>query len=152
MIQVRKARLGDETAIYELIKELAVYEKEPAEVTNTISELKTHLFEDKICDSLIATYKNEIVGFTLFYISYSTWKGKCLYLEDFYVKGKYRKQGIGAQLFNETINIAKSIKAKRMDWQVLSWNEIAINFYKKQGTNLDAGWINGRISFKNGYA
>ena len=66
MIQVRKARLGDETAIYELIKELAVYEKEPDEVTNTISELKKHLFDDKICDALIATNKNEVVGFTLF--------------------------------------------------------------------------------------
>lgn len=148
MIQVRKARLGDETAIYELIKELAVYEKEPAEVTNTISELKTHLFEDKICDSLIATYKNEIVGFTLFYISYSTWKGKCLYLEDFYVKKNYRKHGIGELLFNETIEIAKSIKAKRMDWQVLEWNDVALNFYKKHETQLDSAWVNGRISFE----
>lgn len=149
MIQIRKSRLGDETAIYELIKELAVYENAPDAVTNTISELKKHLFEDKICDALIATNKNEVVGFTLFYISYSTWKGKCLYLEDFYVKKNFRKNGIGELLFNETIEIAKSIKAQRMDWQVLEWNDIAINFYKKQNTQLDSGWVNGRISLNN---
>ena len=152
MIKIRKAIPGDEATIFELIKELALYEKEPLEVTNTASDLKQHLFEDSICHSIVATDNNQIIGFALYYISYSTWKGKCLYLEDFYVKEKYRKQGIGAQLFNETINIAKSIKAKRMDWQVLSWNELAINFYKKLGTNLDTGWINGRISFKSGYA
>ena len=79
MIQIRKAQTGDEIAIYELIKELAVYEKAPEEVSITISELKEHLFEDHICDALVATYNNEVVGLTLFYISYSTWKGKCLY-------------------------------------------------------------------------
>ena len=148
MIQIRKARIGDETAIYELIKELAVYENSPDSVTTTIPELKKHLFEEKICDALIAEDNNKVVGFTLFYISYSTWKGKCLYLEDFYVKKNYRKHGIGALLFNGTIEIAKSIKAQRMDWQVLEWNDIAINFYKKQHTQLDSGWINGRISFE----
>ena len=148
MIQIRKARIGDETDIYELIKELAVYENSPDSVTNTIPELKKHLFEEKICDALIAEDNNKVVGFTLFYISYSTWKGKCLYLEDFYVKKNYRKHGIGSLLFNGTIEIAKSIKAQRMDWQVLEWNDIAINFYKKQHTQLDSGWINGRISFE----
>ena len=148
MIQIRKARIGDETDIYELIKELAVYENSPDSVTNTIPELKKHLFEEKICDALIAEDNNKVVGFTLFYISYSTWKGKCLYLEDFYVKKNYRKHGIGSLLFNGTIEIAKSIKAQRMDWQVLEWNDIAINFYKKHNTQLDSGWINGRISFE----
>ena len=147
MIKIRKARVGDETAIYGLIKELADYEKAPEEVSNTISDLKKHLFEEKLCDALIAEDNNAVVGFALYYISYSTWKGKCLYLEDFYVKPEYRKHGVGSLLFEETINIAKSIKAKRLDWQVLDWNEIAINFYKKQGTTLDGGWINGRISF-----
>lgn len=149
MIEIRKAILGDEVGVYALIKELALYEKAPLEVSNTIDELKQHLFEDSICHAIVATENNQIIGFALYYISYSTWKGKCLYLEDFYVKEEFRKQGIGAQLFNETINIAKSINAKRMDWQVLNWNDIAINFYKKQGTRLDSGWINGRISFEN---
>lgn len=147
MITIRQAKPGDEVSIHHLIKELAIYEKAPNEVSNTITELKKHLFEEKICHAIVAIEKNAIIGFSLYYISYSTWKGKCLYLEDFYVQPLHRKKGIGELLFNETIKIAESIKAKRMDWQVLRWNEIAINFYKKQGTKLDSGWIQGRISF-----
>ncbi len=147
MIRIRQAEPGDEEGIYALIKELAVYEKAPDEVSNTVSELRKHLFEDEICFALVATDGKEILGFALYYISYSTWKGKCLYLEDFYVKEAQRKKGIGEMLFNETIEKAKQIKAKRLEWQVLDWNDIAINFYKKQGTELDSGWINGRISF-----
>ena len=147
MIKIRRAKSGDEMAIYQLIQELATYEKAPNEVTNTIGELKQHLFEEEICHALVALENNRIIGFSLYYISYSTWKGKCLYLEDFYVQPMHRKKGIGELLFNQTIEVAKSIKAKRMDWQVLSWNEIAINFYNKQGTILDSGWIQGRISF-----
>ena len=147
MIKIRRAKSGDEMAIFQLIQELAAYEKAPHEVTNTIGELKQHLFEEEICHALVALENNRIIGFSLYYISYSTWKGKCLYLEDFYVQPMHRKKGIGELLFNQTIEVAKSIKAKRMDWQVLSWNEIAINFYNKQGTILDSGWIQGRISF-----
>ena len=147
MIRIRQAEPGDEEGIYALIKELAVYEKAPDEVSNTVSELRKHLFEDEICFALVAADGKEILGFALYYISYSTWKGKCLYLEDFYVKEAQRKKGIGEMLFNETIEKAKEIKAKRLEWQVLDWNDIAINFYKKQGTELDSGWINGRISF-----
>lgn len=147
MISIRKAKLGDEEVIFDLINQLALYEKEPQEVTNTIPELRKHLFEDQICSAIVAIANKNIIGFALHYTSYSTWKGKCLYLEDFYVIPEYRKHGVGSMLFEETINIAKSIKAKRLDWQVLDWNEIAINFYNKQGTVLDNSWINGRISF-----
>ena len=147
MIKIRKAKPGDEAGVHQLINELATYEKAPNEVTNTIGELRQHLFEEEICYALVALENNRIIGFSLYYMSYSTWKGKCLYLEDFYVQPAHRKRGIGELLFNQTIEIAKSIQAKRMDWQVLSWNEIAINFYKKQGTTLDSGWIQGRITF-----
>ena len=149
MISTRPAKLGDETEIFNLIKELALYEKEPDQVTNTVEELKQHLFEENICNAIVAQKDNQIVGFALYYTSYSTWKGKCLYLEDFYVKHKYRKLGIGSMLFKETIKIAQKMKAKRMDWQVLDWNDIAINFYNKHRTELDSGWINGRISFED---
>ena len=147
MITIRNAKYGDELVIHQLINELASYEKAYGEVITTVDDLKKHLFEDNICHSIVALHNDVIVGFALYYISYSTWKGKCLYLEDFYVQPKHRKKGIGEQLFNKTIQIAKLMKAKRMDWQVLNWNEIAINFYKKQGTKLDSSWINGRISF-----
>ena len=147
MITIRNAKVGDELVIHQLINELATYEKAYGEVITTVDDLKKHLFEDNICHSIVALHNDVIVGFALYYISYSTWKGKCLYLEDFYVQPKHRKKGIGEQLFKKTIQIAKLMKAKRMDWQVLNWNEIAINFYKKQGTKLDSSWINGRISF-----
>lgn len=147
MITIRNAKYGDELVIHQLINELASYEKAYGEVITTVDDLKKHLFEDNICHSIVALHNDVIVGFALYYISYSTWKGKCLYLEDFYVQPKHRKKGIGEQLFKKTIQIAKLMKAKRMDWQVLNWNEIAINFYKKQGTKLDSSWINGRISF-----
>ncbi len=135
MITIRNAKYGDELVIHQLINELASYEKAYGEVITTVDDLKKHLFEDNICHSIVALHNDVIVGFALYYISYSTWKGKCLYLEDFYVQPKHRKKGIGEQLFNKTIQIAKLMKAKRMDWQVLNWNEIAINFYKKQAPN-----------------
>lgn len=149
MISIRKAQFGDETAIFQLIKELAIYEKAPQEVSNTISQLRQHLFEDKLCSAIVAFQDDHIIGFALYYTSYSTWKGKCLYLEDFFVKEECRKLGVGSMLFQEIIRIAESSNAKRLDWQVLDWNEPAISFYKKHKTELDSSWISGRITFNN---
>jgi GNAT superfamily N-acetyltransferase len=149
MITIRKAQIGDETAIFQLIKELAIYEKAPAEVSNTIPELKQHLFEEQLCSAIVASKNNEIIGFALYYTSYSTWKGKCLYLEDFYVKQEYRKLGVGSLLFKDIIKIAEKLKAKRLDWKVLDWNDPAIDFYKKHKTELDTQWISGRITFNS---
>ena len=110
MIQIREAKPGDQKEIYLLIQELALYEKEPEEVINSEVELYNHLFEEKICHALVAEKNNEIIGFALYYMSYSTWKGKCLYLEDFYVKENIRKEGVGSQLYNAVIEVAKSNK------------------------------------------
>ncbi|MDG2153039.1 MAG: GNAT family N-acetyltransferase [Crocinitomicaceae bacterium] len=149
MIAIRKAQIGDEIAIFQLIKELANYEKAPKEVSNTIPELRQHLFEDQLCSAIVASKDEEIIGFALYYISYSTWKGKCLYLEDFFVKQEHRKLGVGSMLFKNIIKIAENNQAKRLDWLVLDWNDPAIAFYKKHKTELDSGWICGRITFKN---
>ena len=149
MIRIRKAQIGDETAIFQLIKELAIYEKAPQEVSNTISQLRQHLFKDKLCSAIIASQEDNIIGFALYYTSYSTWKGKCLYLEDFFVKKEFRKLGVGSMLFKEIIRIAENSNAKRLDWKVLDWNEPAISFYKKHKTELDSSWISGRITFYN---
>ena len=149
MITIRTAQIGDETAIFQLIKELAIYEKAPQEVSNTISQLREHLFKDKLCSAIVASQGDNIIGFALYYTSYSTWKGKCLYLEDFFVKKEFRKLGIGSMLFKEIIRIAENSNAKRLDWQVLDWNEPAISFYKKHKTDLDSSWISGRITFNN---
>jgi GNAT superfamily N-acetyltransferase len=146
-MKIRHAIIGDEAAIMELIRALALFEKAPHEVINTPENLKKHLFEEQICDAIVAEVANQIVGFALYYTSYSTWKGKCLYLEDLFVIPEYRKQGIGSELFDMVVQIAKEKQVKRMDWQVLDWNQPAIDFYRNKSAILDEEWINGRLFF-----
>jgi GNAT superfamily N-acetyltransferase len=148
MTQIREASPGDERAIFDLIYALAVYEKAPEQVTNTPAQLRIDLFEDEICCAFVAEDDGQIIGFSLYYISYSTWKGKCLYLEDFFVIPEKRHGGIGAQLFRKTVEKAKELGVKRMDWQVLEWNEPALAFYKKQHATLDEEWVTGRLFFE----
>lgn len=144
---IRPAQKGDEHAIMELIHGLALYEKAPEQVVNTAEDLGVHLFDEKICEAIVAEKDNQIVGFALYYTNYSTWKGKCLYLEDFYVLPELRGEGIGSLLFDKVVEIASNRGVKRMDWQVLEWNEPALNFYKKKQAVLGPEWINGRIFF-----
>lgn len=145
---VRSAIPSDMENVLELIKELATYEKAPNEVINTTENLLKDCFgEHKICDCIVAEQDNNVVGFALFFTGYSTWKGRTLYLEDILVTESCRGQGIGALLFEKVIEIAKDRKVKRMDWQVLEWNEPAINFYKKYNATLDPEWFNGRLYF-----
>ena len=144
---IRPAQEGDEVAIMSLINALAEYEKAPNEVVNSAPELRQHLFDEKICDALVAVENDVVIGFALYYTNYSTWKGKCLYLEDFFVLPEFRGTGIGSILFDEVVAIAKQRGVKRMDWQVLDWNEPALHFYKKKNAVLDPEWINGRFFF-----
>ncbi len=147
MVKIRFAQRGDEKAIYELIVGLAIFEHAESEVVNTPENLAKDLFEEKICHAYVAEVGGEIVGFALWYTSYSTWKGPCLYLEDFYVHPDFRNQKIGSILFDKVVEIAKSSGVKRMDWQVLDWNENAIEFYKRKNAVLDEEWLNGRLFF-----
>ena len=149
MILIREAKPKDISAVLQLIRELADFEREPKAVVNTESELHQHVFKDKICNAIVADDNNEIIGFALYYNSYSTWKGKCLYLEDLYVQEARRKHGIGALLFEKIISIAKYQKVRRLEWLVLDWNQPAIQFYKKYEANLDNSWLNGKIEFNN---
>lgn len=144
---IRAAQPGDEVKIMELIHALADYEKAPKEVINTKEQLYLDLFENKICHALVAEVEEEIIGFALYYFAYSTWKGACLYLEDLFVQPFVRQQGVGNKLFEKVVAIAKQSEVKRMDWQVLAWNEPALAFYKKQGALLDDEWVNGRLFF-----
>src|SRR5690554_2135997 len=128
---IRKAKRGDETAIMGLVQELADFEKAPNEVINTPEQLAIDLFDDKICDCYVYEIDGIIRGMALYYISYSTWRGRCLYLEDLYIQPDFRRGGIGQKLFQVLVDEAKALGVKRMDWQVLDWNEPAIQFYKK---------------------
>ena len=146
-MKIRAAKLGDEQAIFALIQELALYEKAPEQVNNTAEQLRIDLFQSFLCEAIVAENDKEIIGFALYYTSYSTWKGVSLYLEDFYVQENYRKNGVGNLLFEKVVEIAKEKKVKRMDWQVLEWNKLALDFYDKKGAELSAEWINGRLYF-----
>ena len=144
---IRKAIPGDEISIIRLVQELAEYEKEPDAVINTPQQLAIDLFQDKICECFVLEIDEVIRGMALYYTSYSTWRGKCLYLEDLYIQPEYRRGGYGLDLFNRLLDQAKELKVKRMDWQVLEWNESAIKFYQKIGAELDPEWWNGRLYF-----
>ncbi len=145
---IRIAQRKDVQAIYDLIVELAVYEKAPNEVSNTPAQLEIDLFDDNICSAIVAEEEGKVLGFALYYTSYSTWKGRSMYLEDFYVKESERKRGIGKLLFNEVVRLAKESGVQRMDWQVLEWNQLALDFYKSQNALLDPEWVNGRLFFQ----
>lgn len=144
---IRKAERSDVPAIFALIQELALYEKAPEQVTNNPEQLAIDLFDKNLCEAIVAEKESHVVGFALYYTSYSTWKGACLYLEDFYVVESERQHGIGQLLFNHVLETAKERKVQRMDWQVLEWNEPAIRFYEKQKAMLDPEWLNGRLFF-----
>ena len=148
-ISLRKATKEDLPQVLDLVNELALYENAPEEVTITIDELEQDGFgSNPLYWILLALDVDKVVGMSFYYIRYSTWKGKCLYLEDLIVKEEYRRQRIGELLFEATIEVAKEMNAKLMTWQVLDWNEPAINFYKKFNAELDGEWINGKLVFK----
>lgn len=145
---IRKATKNDLPEVLALVTELAIYEKAGHEVTITLEELEKDGFgENPIYWIILAENESGILGMSFYYIRYSTWKGRCLYLEDIVVKEEYRGQKIGKVLFEETIKAAKEMGAKLMTWQVLDWNEPAINFYKKFDAELDEEWINGKLRF-----
>jgi len=144
---VRKGSLDDVPFAFNLIKELALYEKAPQEVTVTLDELVADGFGDNpIYGLFVAEQGSEIVGIALYYEKYSTWKGRSLFLEDIIVTENQRGNGIGHALFQSVIAVAKERNSARMEWQVLDWNEPAINFYKKYNANLDAEWLNGKLT------
>lgn len=147
--KIRPATPNDMQAVNDLVHELAVYEKAGEQHINSTEQLIEDGFgSNKVFDCIVAELNETVVGFALFYTSYSTWKGKCLYLEDFLVTEKLRGKGIGKLLFDEVYQIAKKRKVGRFEWQVLDWNEPAINFYKKYNATLDGEWLNGKIEFK----
>jgi len=145
-IQIRRAVSEDCPRLLELVKELAVYERAPEEVTVSLKHFVDSGFgEQPVWWAFVAEENGIILGFALYYIRYSTWKGQAVYLEDILVTEQARGKGIGKMLFDKLIEEAKEKNFNRITWQVLEWNEPAINFYKKYNTNFDPEWINGII-------
>ena len=147
-ISIRRAERKDCTRLLELIQELADYEKAPQEVTVTLNHFEESGFgSNPVWCAFVAEINGKVEGFALYYIRYSTWKGQCLYLEDFLVTEKLRGMGAGKLLFDRVIAEAKEKGFTRMVWQVLEWNEPALNFYRKYNATLDPEWINGILDF-----
>ncbi len=140
---------SDVSAVLDLIQGLANYEKEPDAVSNTVEKLHDDLFVHNYCDAFVAEKEGQIIGFALFYTSYSTWKGPCVYLEDLFVLPEERGTGAGSSLFDRVVQEAKKRGVARMDWQILDWNTPAIEFYKRKNAILDDEWLNGRLFFED---
>lgn len=145
---IRIGTVKDLPQVLNLIKDLAAYENEPNEVEVTITEMQNWGFgKDKIYDFFVIEIDNIIIGLALYYFKYSTWKGKCMFLEDIIVKENVRNKGYGKKLFNAVVEVAKNTGVKRMEWQVLDWNKNAIEFYNKYQANLDSKWLNCKLNY-----
>ncbi len=141
---IRPFEKKDLAAILELIKELALFEKAPEKVTNTVElmEEEMHHFQCFVAESA----EGEIIGMALYYFVYYTWVGKSLYLDDIVVKASQRGKGIGTRLLEAVLDTGKKTSCKRIRWQVLDWNQPALEFYKKYGCTFDDEWVNCDIS------
>ena len=147
-IHVRKAEKSDMPAVLSLVQELADYERAPQEVVVTVADLERDGFgEHPLFFCFVAEKNGKIIGMALYYINYSTWKGPCVFLEDIVVTQSERKGGVGKLLFDAVLNAAKERGARRMSWQVLDWNEPAIQFYKRYQPEVLGEWLNYRLSF-----
>lgn len=146
-INIRTGTKTDLPQILELIRELAHYEKSPSEVEVTLTEMENWGFgKNKLFDFFVTQENNSIIGLALYYYKYSTWKGKCMFLEDIIVTERCRGKGVGRLLFDKVVSVAKNQEVRRLEWQVLEWNEPAIKFYKKFDAVLDEEWINCKLT------
>ena len=147
MTKIRLAEKQDCPRLMELIHELALFERAPEEVTVTLQEFEEAGFNSKpVWKAFVAESDGQIIGMALYYIRYSTWKGKRLFLEDLIVTEEYRGKGIGKSLFDRIVVEAKELGFNGMMWQVLDWNEPALNFYKKYEAAIDAKWLNASLT------
>jgi GNAT superfamily N-acetyltransferase len=140
-VKIRPANEADIPTIHALVYELAVYEKDPEAVFTTPEEYLED-FRKGLFESHVAEIDGKVVGMILFFMSYSSWKGKMLYLDDFVVNEQYRRYGVGQKLYEDFIEEGRKRGRRLVKWQVLDWNEPAINFYKKNEAIIETGWWN----------
>ena len=145
---IRPGKKSDTPQVFELIKELAEYEKALDKVSNTVEKLEEDGFgPNPVYELFVAEIENNIVGIALTYYRFSTWRGKVMYLEDLIVREHMRRKGIGKKLFDMVLDHAKVTSCVGLSLQVLDWNELGINFYKKYNMEFDDEWINCYLEF-----
>jgi GNAT superfamily N-acetyltransferase len=145
-INIREAKREDCKRLMELVKELAEYERAPDEVTVSAEHFEESGFgNNPVWWALVAEADKQVVGFALYYVRFSTWKGSRMYLEDILVTKNMRGKGIGRKLFDSIIVEARKKKFSGIVWQVLDWNEPAINFYKKYGAKISGEWLTASL-------
>jgi GNAT superfamily N-acetyltransferase len=147
-IAIRRAIKEDCPRLLELVRELAEYEKAPEQVIVTLEHFSESGFgPDPVWWAFVVTLDDRVEGFALYYIRFSTWKGQRIYLEDFVVTEKMRGKGMGKLLFNRMLQEVEEKKFQGMVWQVLDWNQPAIDFYKKYNATIEDGWLNCALNF-----
>ena len=145
-LTITKATKEHIAGVYALVEELAIYEKARHEMTMTL-EAYHKAYDEGQFDCIVALKEGKVIGTCIYYDTFSTWKGKMLYLEDFVVLEDHRKSGVGQQLFDKLISIGKENKYSLVKWQVLDWNEPAIKFYEKNKSTIEKEWWNCKIVF-----
>ena len=143
---IRKATKNDIDDIYRLVKELAEFEEE-GDAVKSKKEDYEKAFDEGLISAHVAVVDNELIGMALYYMTFSTWRGHMLYLEDFCVTKEHRSAGVGQKLFDAYIEEAKNRGCKMVKWEVLDWNEKAIKFYKRNGATIEKQWWDGKIIF-----
>ena len=145
---IRPGKKSDIPQVFQLIKELAEYEKALDKVSNTVEKLEEDGFgPNPVYELFVAEIENNIVGIALTYYRFSTWRGKVMYLEDLIVREQMRRKGIGKKLFDMVLDHAKVTSCVGLSLQVLDWNDLGINFYKKYNMEFDDEWINCYLEF-----
>lgn len=148
-VLIREGKENDIPAALKLVKELATYEKAPDEVEVSESQMLDWGFgKNALFRFFVAEEEGKVIGLALYYYKYSTWKGKCIFLEDIIVTESKRNNHIGSQLFERVVKVAKEENVKRLEWQVLNWNAPAIDFYEKYKANFDGEWLNCKLTYK----
>jgi len=145
-VLIRKGEKRDLQGMLDLIHELAEFEKAPDAVTNTVADMERDGFSEKpVFRFHVAEYEGKVIGIAVYFVKYSTWKGKGFYLDDIVVTEKFRSKGIGKKLFDEYVKEAKKENAKQLHWQVLDWNKRAIKFYERMNARIEPEWWDCKI-------
>ena len=144
--RIRPAAAADLPAIYALVRELAVYERAEHELVADLAVYRRN-FERGLFQVQVAEADGAVVGMALYYLTFSTWKGRMLYLEDFVVREDHRRHGLGQRLFDAYLQAARDQGCALAKWQVLDWNAPAVQFYEKNGATIERQWWNGKLVF-----